>query len=239
MILGLNSKNRRVKDALSKTSTANVYIQSPAKLTGTPYFTIEFWMKLTGTGSTGAWIINERVSSSGTDGANNFQFHFSNTENRLRLGVYFNDSAEAMNVPNTSLAEIQNIWTHITFSYNYNNRNVKVFVNGVEKVNATTTKTMQSNNIACRIFMGGWANSAILRFDGLISELRAWNEIRTEQQIRENMYVRMTGKESKLTAYYPMDRIAGTKIEDEKGSNDMAITGVASFSIVNDKPPRL
>lgn len=73
--------------------------------------------------------------------------------------------------------------------------------------------------VATKVISGGGALSAITQtgdlyigrsggtdyFDGLISDVRVWNTIRTATQIRDNMHQQLVGSESGLVAYFKLN----------------------------------
>ncbi|AOW98601.1 hypothetical protein BJP34_03285 [Moorena producens PAL-8-15-08-1] len=61
-------------------------------------------------------------------------------------------------------------------------------------------------------------------FNGQISELRIWNKARTAQEIKADMHQRLTGKESGLVGYWPLNHIEPEgdtiKVLDLTGNNN-------------------
>ena len=49
---------------------------------------------------------------------------------------------------------------------------------------------------------------------GRVDEVRIWNIVRTQQEIQDNMCLRMTGNEPDLVAYYRFDQLFGTTLYD-------------------------
>ena len=67
---------------------------------------------------------------------------------------------------------------------------------------------------------------------GKIDEIRIWNDIRTETEIRQNMYRELTDPsgEANLVAYYKLNETSGTTADDAKGSNNGTLTNYGSQS---------
>ncbi len=88
-------------------------------------------------------------------------------------------------------------WTHIAVCYT--NKQAKLYVNGIlVKTGLTSTKTVHPNSNLGLSY--GY-------FEGKIDEFRLWNDVRTETEIRQNMYRELPdpGSESSLTAYFQMN----------------------------------
>lgn len=69
-------------------------------------------------------------------------------------------------------------------------------------------------------------------FAGIIDEVRIWNEARTNEEIRANMFRQLSGEvialESNLAAYYTMDHSTGTNLRDFSGnSNDGTLSNMS------------
>ena len=57
-------------------------------------------------------------------------------------------------------------------------------------------------------------------FIGKMDEIRIWNDVRTQQEIRDNLHRIVTpGSESNLVAYWKLNESSGTSSADSKGSN--------------------
>ncbi|KPA17217.1 conserved hypothetical protein, secreted [Candidatus Magnetomorum sp. HK-1] len=63
-----------------------------------------------------------------------------------------------------------------------------------------------------RIGTLGWAQFG--GFKGQLDELRIWSAARTQFQISSNMNLRLNGNEENLKAYYPMDKVGSTYLDD-------------------------
>ena len=63
-------------------------------------------------------------------------------------------------------------------------------------------------------------------YDGLMDEVRIWNDLRTQDEIKANMFKHLNGDENNLQAYYKMSTATGTTLVDNSSnSNDGTITG--------------
>ncbi len=65
--------------------------------------------------------------------------------------------------------------------------------------------------------------------NGSIDEVRIWSDIRTETEIRTNMFTTLEGDESNLVAYYNFDNTSGTTLQDFSGnSHDGTLTNMTN-----------
>ena len=68
-------------------------------------------------------------------------------------------------------------------------------------------------------------------FGGLIDEVRIWNDIRTQTEIRDNMCRKLIGSEANLVAYYPFDDPSGTTLTDlTSNSNNGTVYGTQGIA---------
>jgi len=67
--------------------------------------------------------------------------------------------------------------------------------------------------------------------DGAIADVRYWNTARTQQQIQDNMNKRLTGNETGLVAYWPINEGEGITVYDDAGSNDGTVYGATWVEI--------
>lgn len=124
-------------------------------------------------------------------------------------GVYFDTGANAFE-PNT--------WNHVAFSYDPSNSYYKCYINGVER---TLTNSVGSPNTpvitsTSPLVLGKRSNSSMY-FKGKIDEVRLWNSIRTEAEIRANMYKEISAQ-ANLIACYKMNEGSGTALADDSGN---------------------
>ncbi|SVA47268.1 uncharacterized protein METZ01_LOCUS100122, partial [marine metagenome] len=86
-------------------------------------------------------------------------------------------------------------WYHVAATFDGNN--YKLFVNGSEVNNSSVAAGKSPINTPVK--------SIGTKFQGKIDEVRMWNVARTESEINNDMNKRLTGSETNLVAYYPMD----------------------------------
>ena len=110
---------------------------------------------------------------------------------------------------------VTNTWTHIALVYDGPNNRTRLYINGIfsEEVNYSSTRNADLGNFQ----IGNWSNSR--PFDGLITDFRIWNGIRTESEIQENMNSQLIGTEDGLVAYYTFEDGNGNILTDQTSNN--------------------
>ncbi|MEA4839400.1 MAG: LamG-like jellyroll fold domain-containing protein [Bacteroidales bacterium] len=108
-----------------------------------------------------------------------------------------------------------NTWYHIAAVDN--NGTKTIYVNGINVCSGTTGFTVIENTDFVSIGMDYIAETPGRCLNAIIDEVRIWNDVRTADEIRQNMYHKLTGSESNLVAYYNFDNISGTTLTDITG----------------------
>jgi len=125
-------------------------------------------------------------------------------------------------------ALVADTWYHIAGVYD--GAEMKIYING--KLDASKN---QMGNIVCNGNFVIATNDDISRcLDGSIDEVRIWNDVRTQAEIRENMCSTLTGNESNLVAYYNFDNTSGTTLQDfSANTQDGTLTNMESADWVS------
>lgn len=177
---------------------------------GNPDITVEAWIKLdTLQDST---IFN----FSATTGTRTLFICWVRADGRLGLATGSDDHY----TPAGTIAADR--WYHVSISYKASNNNVKIYVFGIEEGSGTTAANLSLTDVNYRI---GARNTGASYFAGSISEVRVWNAVRTEEEIKDNLFNVLEGNETNLTAYYKLDEGSGTTATDLVSSNDGTISG--------------
>ncbi|MFC2135272.1 DUF2341 domain-containing protein [Bacteroidota bacterium] len=125
-------------------------------------------------------------------------------------------------------------WNHIALTYNKDaggTAELKLYINGTETATADYSTAISSN--AADLILGDMSG-----FIGLMDEVRLWNDVRTEQEIRENMHRVVTpGSEANLVAYWQFNESSGTSASDSKGSNTGTLTNMTNDDWVTSPAP--
>jgi len=122
-----------------------------------------------------------------------------------------------------------NKWYHIAFCYDPNSTGAHktCYINGkYENLNVANGDTSSAIQTSVANFLIGNRNAASYYFKGKIDEVRIWNTIRSQDEIKTNMYKELTGDETGLVAYYKMSNGTGTTLTDNQtsGTNTGTLT---------------
>ena len=129
------------------------------------------------------------------------------------------DSAET---PTGSL--VAGRWDH--FAGTYDGTTMRIYQNGelvAEKEHSGGGGTI---GISHRLFIGSWPSAG--NFDGVIDEVRIWNDVRTQAEIRTWMSRPLTGTETGLLGYWRFNEGSGQAILDSTAYGSDGILGSTS-----------
>lgn len=119
------------------------------------------------------------------------------------------------------------VWTHIAASFDVASEVGIIYING-ESVAATKNGSMGSTLVnGSANFQIGSYEPPLNFFDGLIDEVRVWNDIRTEQEILDNMNKELVGNEAGLVGYWKFNNNAE---DTTANNNDLTIANSPSYS---------
>ncbi|KAA3663680.1 MAG: hypothetical protein DWQ04_09550, partial [Chloroflexi bacterium] len=113
-------------------------------------------------------------------------------------------------------------WHHVAFVVDRAAEFLQIYLDGVNlKLCSRNESRRGFRERSETIKIGGEKNS--IGFQGQISDVRIWGICRTEEQIRDNRFHRLTGKEVGLIGYWPMEHI----IEENgiKKTSDISVNG--------------
>jgi len=192
---------------------------------GTP-FAITIWVKPASIQSDLGNIDNDIIEKWGGAGAYPYVMRYLNQSaganaGKISVGRYNGSSSTGL-TSTTTLDDDE--WHHIAFTSD--GSTLSLYIDGVlQGTSAELGSGTVANSDAVQI---GRRGNNINRFKGEIDELRFWNTVRTEDQIRENMHLTLTGCETGLQAYYQFnDGNPSTTLTDKTGNgNDGTLTNM-------------
>lgn len=135
------------------------------------------------------------------------------------------------NITDPSWSFDTNKWTFLTLTYDTTNGECKVYFDGVLKGSVQTGNYRQPVNWNTasgditdgpRGFYVGYAYDANRYFKGYMSELRVWNRILGEDEIKApNNFYEVSPESNGLAAYWKMDEGTGDAIHDYANGYDL------------------
>ena len=118
-------------------------------------------------------------------------------------------------------------WHHVAVVGN--GTNVLLYLDGIQiKIGGIATKNYGTSPDRFTIGAGVLAGGNTEPFNGQIADVRLWKTARTQAEIQADMYKRLSGKESNLVAYFPLNEIQlegpTRKVSDLAGNNHGIVT---------------
>jgi len=172
--------------------------------------TLEFWIYLdeqNGKNIDGTTIVSNRH-----DGNHGFTASLnknSQNENKVDLRFWFktvNDAAYACWIPRE---ELSGKWNHIAFIISSKDKKASVYLNtklhsSVENFNGDWLGNIHTNgsNVG-DLWLAAWYTSP--KFHGKLADVRVWNTVRSEENIKDNYKKVQSEKEPGLQKYYTFD----------------------------------
>jgi len=97
-------------------------------------------------------------------------------------------------------------WNHVAIVRNLlaTNRTIEMYINGRKDV-STAANFAEAGRGSDNIYLGK-KRSYTVNFDGELDEIRIWNTVRTEEQLRDHAHIPLTGDESGLVYYLNFDQ---------------------------------
>lgn len=210
----------------SSTQYASISDASQTGLDFTGDFTIEAWIKLEQLPSTagGNMVIvskddvNNRcynLDIKGSDDKLSIQYFSGGSVNRHQMNLAF-DSGDV------------GTWVHVAVSVDVSAETATFYKNGSSQA---STYAIDSNGTSvdddpAEFRIGAQGNNAQY-FDGLIDEVRVWNDIRTSGEIASNYQTELTGSESNLQGYWKLNN---NYTDETSNGNDLTGSGSPVFS---------
>ncbi len=108
-------------------------------------------------------------------------------------------------------------WSHWAFTKNASTGEMKIYLNG-EQWHSGSSKTRTLTQ-ATRFRLGSYCDGGT-NYHGKIAEVRIWNQARTQTEIAADMNRRLTGNETGLVGYWPLNDGNGSVVLDKTANQN-------------------
>lgn len=212
-------------------SSQYAFAVDSASLSITGDMTIECWVKLESSPSSGnQYTFISKYITTGNQRSYSFGYYNNGGTPEIGLTISSDGSGTTVNkaIPYTLST---GVWTHVVATYDASAGSMEIFVNGLSIGTNTGLPTSIYNSTA--IFQIGIENTGSY-FDGLIDEVRVWNDIRTDAEILDNYQKELFGDEAGLVAYYKFNDSA---LDETTNNNDLTLMPVITPPIYSTDIP--
>ena len=169
-------------------------------------WSVEVWFKKASNKSAHNLTNNANSGNSGTWSLRLAQWNNINKVGITKYGVkdyYINDSKANLSI---------DTWEHVAWTYQ--NNLVTVYING-ESLGSTYSRGPLANGA---ILYWNLIGKSSITIHGEIDEFRAWSDVRTPTELKDNMFKELNGDETGLVAYYKMTNASGTTVTDNSSN---------------------
>ncbi|MCH8035330.1 MAG: DUF2341 domain-containing protein [Bacteroidetes bacterium] len=204
----------------SSTNTVPLRIGTSSKNTPDKFFdgTIDE-VRISGTVRDSSWIGTEYRNQNSPATFMSFSNQTAATVSKSgAYGISTNNSKAYGTINNQSVSGsiTAGEWNHISLTYDKDaggTDEIKLYLNGTLSAAGDYSTAISTNNN--NLLLGDMVGLL-----GKMDEIRIWNDVRTQQEIRDNMHILVTpGSETNLVAYWKLNESSGTSAPDSKGSN--------------------
>jgi hypothetical protein len=201
-------------------------------------FTVECWMKVNSVFDDEAFFSNKNWAS-----GNNTGIVFDVQDNGDNMKFNFKDATNPRKDLTVAVGVLDRDWFHFAGTFKRGGYFV-VYINGktIDSLDVSSFNASFASQYTYKLGQDGTGNysynGANPRFDGKIDELRIWSEVRSVQEIRENMCHSLQGNEASLYAYYNLNEQSGLLLDDLTSNNNDAniVNGIASNLVISGAP---
>jgi hypothetical protein len=181
------------------------------QITGTA-ITMEAWIKPTKTATMAILKKCDPIDNTPPLDGKGYEL-YPGTAGFIYCRINGNDASRA--VSTTSYSNFT--WMHVAATYD--GANTRMYINGV--LEATTPYTAPIvNSSANSLYIANDPSTAARFFQGAIDEVRLWNVVRSDEDIKANMTKKLVGNETGLVGYWRFDETSGTLMNDETANNN-------------------
>ncbi len=193
-------------------STDEITTAAPPPVSGS--HTVEAWYKTTATGTVAIMSTEECECRS----RNAMQIYVNNGQPNLEVAGTGGLDVFTLSANTTNDGE----WHHIAYSYDASSQTFAAYLDGAPAGGTLTTNQDIGTFAPDGNLQIGINRLGSTHFNGEISDVRIWDDIRTSTEIADNYTSRLNGAEADLAAYYRLDQDGA---DSTANGNDGTLTG--------------
>lgn len=214
---------------LELSSSQYAYVADNSALSITGDISVEAWIKLEQLPSVAG--SNFRILTKWKTSNLSYNLTITSAANKITWLITSDGSSNFTQVTaNTALTSADvGKWIHIAVTHDVSAgaAGVTIYKNGVAQADTDDTNSATSIYDGNAQFEIGHYDGGSEYFDGLISNVRLWSDIRTSQEITDNMYKIITGTSNNLVGSWFND---ANDYNDDAGTNNLTSSGSPTFS---------
>lgn len=218
----LNTHSIDLESESSQTLSITDALQTGLDLTSD--FTIELWVKPESQPAADDvyYFVTKYL---GTGNQRSYFFAYRNNSGAYQLGM--NLSADGVETEGAFVNQTLNnaTWYHVAVTWDASASTYKYYVNGSQSGSDVVRSYTSVYNGTAVFYIGGFAAGDT--FDGLIDEVRIWNDIRTQPELAASYQSELTGTETNLVGYWQLDN---SLLDETVNNNDLTNNNSAVFS---------
>lgn len=192
--------------------------------------TIECWVKLESSPTDGNDFVF--AGKNGAAGDRQYYFYYHNTSGTFSLRFVNSANGTTSTIGSVNQTLTTGTWYHIACVYTAAAGSVEFFVDGSSIGSAGSLNTSIFAAAGQFQISGRWTGAAAEAFvDGLVDDVRIWNDVRTSTEISNNRSVELVGNEANLQGYWKLNN---SLLDETANNNDLTDSGSTPF--VTDVP---
>lgn len=227
------SQTKALDLELSSSQYASIADASQTGLDITGDFTIEAWINIEQLPSTAGTAFSIAAKYRGTGTSRCYRFKLHSTDELVCTYSQDGDVVNYTQAVSNVVADSSwiGVWKHVAVAVDVSAQTITFYVDGVAQ---TTTYNNQGatsihDNSSIPFILGAEGNGSTngSYFDGIISEVRVWNDIRTADEVRSNMYHNVSAAAAGLAGYWKLD---DDYLDETSNDNDLTASGSPTFT---------
>lgn len=194
--------------------------QTGLDLTGD--FTIEMWLKLEDAPTSGQnmYLVSKYGATS-----NSYAFAYRNNSGTPLFRLIVSDDGTNQEILSVNYTLTAATWTHVAVTFDASTSTMELFINAVSQ--GTSTGTMTSIFNGTNPFYVGDYSGGGNAYDGLISQLRVWDVLRSDTEIADNYDYELSGSEANLQGNWKFNNDA---TDSTTNSNDLTANNAPTYA---------